>query len=440
MKKSTILLLFLALAAGLLAYGGGKASAGTRARYVTGQILVRFEQGVSASDRATLMANQNAALERKITGDGVYIVKVPAGAERQTVERLNKTSGIVLAGVDSVSEALARPGVVTIVPNYFDRQYALLNNGESFTNTAGNFTVAPGIPDADIDADEAWAITKGGGVTVAVLDTGVDLNHEDIKVTKSVNFSGTRSADDQYGHGTHVAGIIAAQDNSKGVSGVCPSCQIISAKVLNDSGNGSESMTLQGIEWALQNGASVINMSLGFAPGPNGEEPQFLEAAVNKAVASGVTVTAAAGNINETNDATYDDAGPMYPAMYENVIAVGATDNNDTKTAFSNYASWVDVAAPGANVYSTFPNHKFALQRLAGRALSYDIANGTSMSSPVVAGVAGLVKAVRPNATVAQVRVAIEQTTDKNDNYSDAEWRYGRVNALAAVNYALANY
>jgi thermitase len=163
----------------------------------------------------------------------------------------------------------------------------------------------------------------------------------------------------------------------------------------------------------------VINMSIGV------RASRTLETAVNNAWIKGAVLVAAAGNgANQTK---------IYPAAYPNVIAVGATDNNDVKATFSTYgASWVDVAAPGVAVYSTFPNQDFALREPNKRALSYDIGNGTSMSSPIVAATAALVLSKNPGADPKSVREKVELTSEKKSG-QETYWAYGRVNACKAV-------
>ena len=202
------------------------------------------------------------------------------------------------------------------------------------------------------------------------------------------------------------------------MAGVCPGCTILDGKVLNDSGVGSSSSLANGINWAVSNGAKVINMSLGV------RASRTLETAVNNAWNKGVVLVAAAGNGgNQTK---------IYPGAYPNVIAVAATDNNDAKASFSTYgASWVDIAAPGVNVYSTFPNHPFVLGTQNNRSFGYDVGNGTSMSSPIVAATAALAwlapwrhEHVRPR--------NVESTADKIPG-TGTSWAHGRVNAFDAV-------
>ena len=279
-----------------------------------------------------------------------------------------------------------------------------------------------------MDAVEAWTVTTGTDIRVAVLDSGVDGNHEDIssKVVARENFSSSATkrgdvvAEDYYGHGTHVAGIVAAtQNNSRGVSGVCPGCSILAGKVLSDTGMGSTSALANGINWAVKNKANVISMSLAV------RASRTLEAAVNNAWQANVVLVAAAGNGGNENK--------FYPGAYANVIAVGATDNNDGKASFSTYgASWVDIAAPGVAVYSTFPNHDFALAGQNHRALNYDIGSGTSMATPIVAAVAALAWKAQATPTASSVRASVESSGDIKPGM-ETYWAHGRVNACTAV-------
>ena len=195
------------------------------------------------------------------------------------------------------------------------------------------------------------------------------------------------------------------------MAGVCPGCTILAGKVLNDSGVGSSSGLANGINWAVSNGAKVINMSIGV------RASRTLETAVNNAWSKGVVLVAAAGNGgNQTK---------IYPGAYPNVIAVAATDNSDAKASFSTYgASWVDVAAPGVNVYSTFPNHKFVIGTQNNRSFGYDVGNGTSMSSPIVAATAALAWGSHPGATNTSIRAQgrINRRQDRWHGHLLGQW------------------
>ena len=388
------------------------ASAAAPSSSVKGQIIVKFRDNGAA---AGLLRQHGLSEGTGIGSTGAHVVKVPAGKEVQLIQSLSRNPAIEYAEPDELVTA------TTADDYYFDRQYALNNEGQAFTNTKGDIGIGAGTADADVDAAEAWAVATGSGIKVAVLDSGVDLNHDDLssKVVARANFSGAASADDNYGHGTHVAGIVAAVHNSDGVAGVCPGCTVLAGKILNDSGVGSSSGLANGINWAVSNGAKVINMSVGV------RASRTLETAVTNAWNKGVVLVAAAGNGgNQTK---------IYPAGYPNVIAVAATDNKDAKASFSTYgASWVDVTAPGVNVYSTFPNHPFYLAKPNNRSLNYDVGNGTSMSAPIVAGVVALAWSRNPSATHTSIRAKVESTADKISG-TGTYWAHGRVNAFKAV-------
>jgi thermitase len=387
---------------------------------VQGQIIVKYrDKGAAAS----VLRQHGLSEGTGIGGTGAHVIKVPAGKESQLIQSLSRNPAVEYAEPDELVTA------ATADDYYFKRQYALHNEGQAFTNTEGDISIAAGKPDADIDAVEAWGLADAWGVAteneikVAVLDSGVASDNPDIteKVTARANFTDGQTDEDNYGHGTHVAGIIAATHNSDGVAGVCPTCTILDVKVLNDTGYGSTSAIANGINWAVKNGAKVINMSLG-----QRTSSRTLEAAVNDAWTKGAVIVAAAGNTGTT--------AKIYPAAYPNVIAVAATDNNDAKASFSTYgAKWVDVAAPGANVYSTFPNHPFRLETQYGRSQGYDVANGTSMASPIVAGVVALAWGKNTSATNTSVRTKVESTADKSVKGTGTYWAHGRVNAHEAV-------
>jgi thermitase len=379
---------------------------------IAGQILVKFRDDGAA---AGTLGQHGLSDGRGIGSTGAHLIKVPAGKELQLIEALSHNPAVEYAEPDEAVTAATND-------QYFGRQYALQNVGQSFTNTKGDLFVAAGTPDADVDAVEAWTVTTGAGIKVAVLDSGVANDNTDItpKVVARANFTNGETGDDNYGHGTHVAGIVAATaNNTQGVAGTCPGCTILDGKVLNDSGVGSSSGLANGINWAVSNGAKVINMSLGV------RASRTLETAVNYAWSKGVVLVAAAGNGGNQSK--------IYPGAYPNVIAVAATDNTDAKASFSTYgASWVDIAAPGVNVYSTFPNHAFVLGTQNNRSFGYDVGNGTSMSAPIVAATAALAWSSHPGATNTSVRATVESTADKIAG-TGTYWANGRVNASNAV-------
>jgi thermitase len=199
----------------------------------------------------------------------------------------------------------------------------------------------------------------------------------------------------------------AVTNNSLGVAGTGRNTRLYSVKVLDDNGSGYYSWIINGLYWAADNGAEVINLSLGGTSGSTA-----LQQAVDYAWNKGAILTAAAGN-NGSNSR-------LYPAYYSHTIAVAATGQNDLKASWSNYGSWVDVAAPGVNIISTTPDN------------NYTYLSGTSMAAAHAAGVAALIKAAFPALSNQQVRNRLEQTADKIAG-TGSYWTFGRINAAAAV-------
>ncbi|ADC49870.1 extracellular alkaline serine protease subtilisin E pre-cursor [Alkalihalophilus pseudofirmus OF4] len=229
----------------------------------------------------------------------------------------------------------------------------------------------------------------GNGVKVAVLDTGV-APHPDLHIRGGVSFISTENTYVDYnGHGTHVAGTVAALNNSYGVLGVAPGAELYAVKVLDRNGSGSHASIAQGIEWAMNNGMDIANMSLG---SPSGSTT--LQLAADRARNAGVLLIGAAGNSGQQGGS--NNMG--YPARYASVMAVGAVDQNGNRANFSSYGSELEIMAPGVNINSTYLNN------------GYRSLNGTSMASPHVAGVAALVKQKHPHLTAAQIRNRMNQT------------------------------
>lgn len=216
-----------------------------------------------------------------------------------------------------------------------------------------------------VNASEAWSVTRGAGVKVAVVDTGVDFDHPDLKVAGGFNaIDNAASFKDDNGHGTHVAGTIAAQDNDQGVVGVAPDVSLYGVKVLSASGSGTFADVIAGIQWTLENKMDVANFSLGA-----GQGTQALQEAVQAATAGGVAIIAAAGNSGRAVG---------FPGAYPEVICIAASDSKDKVAYFSSRGPEVDFIAPGVDVNSTY---------MGG---GYDSLSGTSMATPHVAGLAAL--------------------------------------------------
>lgn len=219
-----------------------------------------------------------------------------------------------------------------------------------------------------IDADLVWGITTGDPVKVAIIDTGISNTHPDLSanIKGGVNTINPRiSWNDDNGHGTHVAGIVAAINNTIGVVGVGPEIDLYAVKVLDRNGSGYLSDVIEGLDWAIKNKIQVVNMSLGTA-----SNVLSLQEAVQRANAAGIVQVAAAGN---------SGGSVIYPAAYPEVIAVSATDSSDTIASWSSRGPEIDLAAPGVNIYSTY------------KGSAYATLSGTSMAAPHVTGVAALV-------------------------------------------------
>jgi subtilisin len=278
----------------------------------------------------------------------------------------------------------------------------------------------------DAELDNSWGVQRigsgtvhdggntGTGVKIAIVDTGVDYNHPDLDANYMGGYdfvNGDTDPMDDRGHGTHVAGSACAEDNDSGVVGVAPDCSLYALKVLNASGSGSWSGIIAAMQWAVDEGIQVANLSLGSSMNPGGT----VQAAFDNAEAAGVLIVAAAGNSGNPRG---KGNNVIYPARYDSVIAVAATDSSDNRAGFSSTGDQVEMAAPGVGVNST---------KLGGGYIEY---NGTSMASPHVAGTAALVIA----AGIADVRTQLQTTADDlGKSGRDPQYGYGLVNAAEAA-------
>lgn len=272
-----------------------------------------------------------------------------------------------------------------------------------------------------VRADAAWDKTMGSeAVTIAIVDSGLDLDHPDLKdkLIQGLNVvePNTDPMDD-VGHGTHVAGIASALTNNKeGIAGLAANCRVMPVKVLGTN-SGSDATVAEGIIFAADHGADVINMSLGFY-----EESETVNKAVAYALGKNVVIVATMGNNNVERK--------RYPAACPGVIAVGSTDVADKKSTFSNYGSWISVSAPGTDIYSTFPSYGVSI---AGTP-NYASLSGTSMAAPLVAGLCGLVRSQHKGMAPAEVKKLLEATTvDLGDKGFDKYFGHGRIDAFTAV-------
>lgn len=264
-----------------------------------------------------------------------------------------------------------------------------------------------------VNSPSAWDVTLGSpSVVIAIVDTGIDMLHPDLqgKIVAGFDFVNNDSdASDDHGHGTHCGGIAAANGNDNiGVCGMAPNCSLMPVKVLDANGSGYLSAVANGITWAVDHGAKVVSMSLGGSSGTT-----TLQQAVDYAWSNGAVVVAAAGNDGDTR--------AHYPGYYANCIAVASSDQNDLRSSFSTYGSWVDVAAPGSGILSSVPGG------------GYEYWSGTSMATPAVAGLAGLLFShLGAQTTNVIVRQRIEANCDPVGNWVVK----GRINSYRALTQA----
>src|SRR3990167_5626579 len=264
-----------------------------------------------------------------------------------------------------------------------------------------------------VDADNAWPTTAANNIRVAVIDTGIDLNHTDLEdnIKGGLNtIYWWRSADDDNGHGTHVAGIIAAINNSIGVVGVGHEIDLYAVKSLDRRGSGYVSDIIEGIEWSINNDMDVINMSLGTT-----SDVQSLHDAVIAARNAGIVVVSAAGNSGPGDNTV------IYPAKYPESIAISATTSSDGFASFSSSGPEVDLAAPGNSIYSTYRNG------------GYTTMSGTSMATPHVAGAAAMVLSTHPGFTPSQVQSHLQNNAEWLSGLSSNQQGSGLVDVEKAV-------
>lgn len=371
------------LAALVLAAGACFAATASRAAPGDVRIVVGFEAGAGAHARAAALARAGAGRARTLPDGRTAVLTVPA------------------AGASGALAALRRSGVVAYAERARQLSLEQTPTDPAFGVIDGWAYTRPGFP-------AAWDVTTGSSaVTVAVVDTGVnpvaDLGGA---LVPGHNFvAGNDDATDDNGHGTEVAGTIAARgDNGIGVAGACWSCRIMPVKVADAQGRGYDYNVAAGIEYAADHGAQIVNVSM-----TQGASTQVLADAVSYAQAHGVLVVAAAGNSSTTD--------PAYPAGYPGVLSVAASDELDARYAWSSYGAWVAVTAPGC-VPTTSASG------------GYGAACGTSFSTPLVAGLAALLLSAKPGATAAELELAI---VDSATPVADGYVAHGRIDAPAAL-------
>lgn len=404
------------------AYGPSEADASTARGYLPGEIIIKLRDDLSPAAPSIQHLNDRYgvhSMEPMASGGrdsplrGVYLARLPRHADIPSIARSYASMpGIIYAEANHVYRGCRTPN-----DPGFGLQWPLDQPS-----------------DHDIDAPEAWDIETGSpNVIIAVIDTGVDIDHPDLASVIWVNsdevedgtdtdgngyiddvngwnfVAGTSTPMDDNGHGTHCAGIAgAATDNGVGIAGVCWQSTIMPLKGLDSGNRGALTDLAEAVVYAVDNGADVISMSWG------GVFSFVVRDAVRYAADSDVVMTASAGNENSPD--------PLYPAGYPDVIAVAATNSIDRKASFSNHGRWIDVAAPGTGIYSTIWDDRYANQ------------SGTSMACPHVAGLAGLLRSQDPALSTDEVRRVIRANVDPYE--SGFYIGTGRINAGRALTRA----
>lgn len=398
--------------------------------YRPGAILVQFQPGASPQSIVGLLSAYGLHTERVLAPLGVYSLRVPEGHEAAVIESLQGLPTVAYAELDYAAQTAD----------------AIIPNDPAWTQQWGP---------ARIHAPLAWQVVTGTpDIVIAVLDTGIHLTHEDLSSQVWTNpgevpgnhidddsngkvddihgwhffqqWNGSEfvpaedaQVQDDNGHGTHVAGIAAAATNNGiGVAGIAWQAQVMPVKVLDQYGTGWYSDIAAGILYAVDNGARIVNLSLG---GESASET--LCAAVGYAWNRNALVVAAAGNTG---------GGVLYPAACAHALAVAATDQNDARASFSNHGPQVDVAAPGVDIYSTWCRQNDYLQTCLGN--YYFTKSGTSMATPHVSGLAALVWSLWPEWTNDQAAQHIRHAAvDLGEPGWDEWYGWGRIDAYRAV-------
>lgn len=399
----------LSVIAAALAIAAAPASAATPAHHPT-SLLVTFEPG---ADRAAVHAALGARVANRFPELGIDVVTLPRGlAAVDALARYEARPGVAGASLNKVVRALSSPNDLQ-----FGDQWGFENTGQAVTGS-----LVRGRSGFDIDAPAGWtsafgagAFSASGGTLVAVLDTGIDLGHVEFvnkvkrcaSATSALGVVTENTCADDNLHGTHTAGTVGAlTNNTTGVAGTAPDAGLAIFKFLNAGGVGFLADEIAGLRWAKAAGAKVFSMSFGSEQSDSSEQ-----AAIKDAAASALLV-AAAGN-------GYDDA-PNYPAYYAEVMSVSATNQAGAIADFSTCNADVEIAAPGEDIWSTFPGN------------AYGVISGTSMATPHVAGAAALVMS-ETGQTPSQVRTTLRNAA--TDDVDEA----GRKNCVSQRHLNLAS-
>jgi thermitase len=341
----------------------------------SGEVLVKFTTEVDILEWAKTYQSNNVEILENINDLGYALLQVPDDQISTFLFNLSQDSQVEM-----------------VEPNYLIRAEDVFPNDPGYPSQWGLNA---------IQAPSAWEINPGSSnIIIAIIDSGVDLTHPDLsqKMLPGWDFiEGDAIPQDDFGHGTHVAGIAAAMSNNNlGVSGVSWGAKILPVRVLDANGNGTYAGVAAGIIYAVDQGAQILNLSLG-GSSPSG----VLQDAVNYAYNHGVVIVAAVGNSG--------NYGVLYPARCDHVIGVAAVDSSLNRPWFSNYGSEVDLAAPGVSIYSTEPGFRG----------SYGFRDGTSMAAPYVSGSVALLMSLPGNGVAG---LAVSQLIDSAMDIGPEGW------------------
>lgn len=354
--------------------------------YVAGQLIVGYAQNTPAATKRSIRAQMQLEMLSEIRGIGAEVVKVRNERAQDVLTNLRRNPNIAFVEYDYLTTVTHTPND----PNYPSQVF---------------------LP--KMNAPEAWRVTKGrSNVLVAVLDTGLRTTNRDLhnmRVSGYNIIAGNSNYEDDHGHGTMVTSVIAAEmDNGFGIAGVAPGVSFLAVKVMNSSGSGTYSDMIKGIEYAVSQGAQIVNMSIG-----GRSASTALKLAIDQAVEKGTVIVAAAGNEGTTS--------LSYPAAYPNVVGVGAVDINDNKMTYSNTGAGLTVVAGGTARVATFTDFISSV-------------SGTSFAAPYVSGMIALMASENPEMTPDQVfHVLAETSTDLGPVGYDQSFGYGLINMSAAI-------
>jgi len=355
--------------------------------FASDEVLAHFRDQASRESIERCIQSVNASIISDIDELNTFVLSVPPGGVAESIFHLESCPGLRYAEPNYLAQIA---DTIPSDPGWRD-QYGLKN----------------------IRAPQGWEITTGSSsVTIAIIDTGIDYSHLDLagKIVGGIDIvNGDNNPQDDNGHGTHVAGIAGAvSDNGLGVAGVSWGARLMPVKVLNAAGRGGYADVAEGIIWAADHGAQIINLSLG------GDQPsQTLQDAVDYAASQGIVIVAASGNTGRNF--------VLYPARYPNVIAVAATDSSNARAGISHYGPELDLSAPGISIYSTAPG-------------GYGYRSGTSMAAAFVSGLAAILRGVPGNGSPAAITQQMENTAlDLGATGRDDFYGYGLIQMDAAI-------